>query len=116
MKPGAVASDSNIDAIRSTQKRTIGGSRLSEQNALTVIPSSKPSASTEVTTVTPDANRPITARNASWSIILPRPGPEGEGEADSAGSALRARARNLRPHPREGPPCRGVAKAHWPPD
>src|SRR5687768_18555329 len=102
MKPGAVASDSNIDAMRSTQKRTIGGSRLSEQNALTVIPSSIPSASTDVTTVTPDAKRPMTARNASWSIMRPRL--EAAGEADSAGSALPAEVQNLRRHRRADPP------------
>src|SRR5687768_4856699 len=96
IQPGAVANDSNIDAIRSTQKRTIGGSRLSEQNALTVMPSSTPSASADVTTVTPDANRPITARNASWSIMRAPPGLEAEAGVNSAGSALRVRERNLR--------------------
>jgi len=38
MKPADFSKDSYIDAARSTQKRMSGGSRLSEQNALTVIP------------------------------------------------------------------------------
>jgi hypothetical protein len=42
-----------------------GGSRLTEQNALMVIPWSVPSAPLVVMTVTPEGNLPSTARNSS---------------------------------------------------
>jgi hypothetical protein len=57
------------------QIRISGGSRLSEQNALTVIPWSDPSAAFVVTTVTPDGNLPSTLRNSS-ELTLKFPGPE----------------------------------------
>ena len=53
------------EADFSMQMRISGGSRLTEQNALTVIPWSEPSAAFVVTTVTPDGNLPSTARNSS---------------------------------------------------
>ena len=47
------------------QMRTSGGSRLTEQKALTVMPWSDPSAAFVVTTVTPEGNLPSTLRNSS---------------------------------------------------
>src|SRR5690348_11377673 len=65
---GSLVSRSYIDAAWSTQNSTSGGSRLSELNALTVIPWSAPDASRAVRIVTPQANRPRTLRKASESI------------------------------------------------
>jgi hypothetical protein len=48
---------------------TSGGSRLSEQNALTVMPWSSPSESRVVTTVTPLAKRPRIARKLAASML-----------------------------------------------
>ena len=58
------------DASRSTQTCTSGGSRLTEQNALTVIPTSRLLASRVVTTVMPEAKRPRTLRKESGSIVM----------------------------------------------
>ena len=44
---------------------TSGGSRLSDEKALTVMPCGVPFASCVVMTVMPDAKRPRTARNKS---------------------------------------------------
>src|SRR4029079_3083205 len=63
--PLARVSASCTEAVFSMQIRTSGGSSDSEQNALTVMPWSAPLASLVVTTVTPDGNRPSTARNSS---------------------------------------------------
>ena len=53
------------DAVFSMHTRTSGGLRLSEQNALTVIPWSDPSAAFVVTTVTPEGNLPSMLLNSS---------------------------------------------------
>src|SRR5438093_9942758 len=58
-------------AAWSTQSNTSGGSRLTEQKALTVIPRSAPRGSRTVTMVTPDAKRPSTLRKVSASIMRP---------------------------------------------
>src|SRR5450631_4005297 len=50
---------------RSKQTRTSGGSSDSEVTALAVVPTGWPSASTDVTTVTPVAKRPIASRNSA---------------------------------------------------
>src|SRR5688572_14567798 len=54
-------------AVLATHARTSGGCRLSEQNELTVMPTSV-SPTRVVRTVTPEANRPRTDRNESGSI------------------------------------------------
>jgi hypothetical protein len=51
---------------------TSGGSRLTELNALTVIPTSRFRAPSAVTTVTPVANLPSTERNECWSTLISR--------------------------------------------
>ena len=56
-----------MSALLSMHARTSGGSRLSEQKELTVIPWSL-SPERVVSTVTPDANRPSTERKESGSI------------------------------------------------
>src|SRR4051794_5824949 len=48
---------------------TSGGSRLTDANALTVMPWSFPLSSCVVTIVTPEAKRPSTLRNVSESIM-----------------------------------------------
>src|SRR3954452_23788224 len=53
----------------SIQQSTSGGSRLREQNALTVIPKSFPDSSRTVTTVMPEAKRPRTLRKVAGSSI-----------------------------------------------
>src|SRR5688500_9195567 len=55
------------EAPRSMHTSTSGGTRLTELNAFTVIPWSRPSPSRTVTIVTPVANRPRTLRNVSGS-------------------------------------------------
>ena len=62
----------NIDAAWSMQMETSGGRRLTDAKALTVIPTSRWSASRVVTTVMPDAKRPSTLRKVSGSIVMRR--------------------------------------------
>src|SRR6185437_7867079 len=59
----------HMSALRSTQHNTRGGSRLTEQKALTVIPWSRPEASRAVSTVTPVVKRPSVLRNVAASIM-----------------------------------------------
>src|SRR5919199_1250612 len=53
----------------SMQQSTSGGSRLSEQKALTVMPKSFPDSSRAVTTVMPEAKRPRTLWKVAGSSI-----------------------------------------------
>ena len=57
--------DSRVRLDRSKQTRISGGSRDSELTALAVVPTGWPSASTEVTTVTPVAKWPIAWRKSA---------------------------------------------------
>src|SRR3954468_851384 len=65
---GWLSSRSCIEAWRSTQTSTVGGDRLTEQKALTVIPRScSPSRAVMIAIL--DAKRPRSRRNVSESII-----------------------------------------------
>src|SRR6058998_2993138 len=57
--------------VRSTQTKTKGGSRETEQNALTVKPARTPWLRV-VTTETPVVNWPATCRKKSFSIVMYR--------------------------------------------
>ena len=57
-----------MSRFRASATMTSGGSRLTDDIALTVIPAGSPASSSVVMTLMPVANRPMTSRNASPSI------------------------------------------------
>src|SRR5688500_10500181 len=95
------------------QKRTSGGSRLTEQNALTVMPWSRFLLSRVVTTVTPDAKRPSTDLKECWSTLIVGAARKGVAKR-SVAEALRELERSRRRRPQAGPPCHAVPTAPAP--
>src|ERR1051326_8725133 len=64
----ACSTAAKIEASCAMHTRISGGDRLTEANALTVMPRSRPDSSRVVKTVTEEANRPRTERKRSGSI------------------------------------------------